>query len=131
LFSSSLRVAANIEKGKMMPSIGTITANLHTVDRDEVVYGRSGNSVSHADVIALRRTMPVTASKPLRTNIRFERGFAPTNVAETGEKPVTVSIACTVPPGIDDTATKAYIAEALTQAATAASELALSGDIHL
>lgn len=114
-----------------MPTIGTISANLHTVDRDEVVYSRSGNTVSHTDVVALRRTMPASASKPLRTNVRFERGFAPTSGTEAGEKPVTVSIACTVPPGIDDTTTKAYIAEALTQAATMASELALSGDIHL
>ena len=114
-----------------MPSIGTITVNLHTVDRDEVKYSRAGHTVSHVDDVALRRTEPASASKPLRTNVRFERGFIPTNAAEVGEKPVTVSIACTVPPGIDDTATKAYIAEALTQAATMASELALSGDIHL
>lgn len=113
-----------------MPSIGNREVNLHTVDRDETVYAGSTNTVSHVDQVALRRTLPPSAGKPLRTNVRFERGFAATET-EGLEKPVTVSIAVTLPPGIDTATAKAYVSDSLTQAATLAGELAISGDIHL
>lgn len=113
-----------------MPSIGNREVNLHTVDRDETVYTGPTNTVSHVDQVALRRTLPSSAGKPLRTNVRFERGFAVTDL-EGLEKPVTVSIAVTLPPGVDTATAKAYVADSLTQAATLAGDLAISGDIHL
>lgn len=112
-----------------MPTIGTVSVNLHTVDRDETVYARTGNTVSHTDKVALRRTLPTQKSATMRTQVRFERGF-PVD-ATSVEKPVTVSIAVTVAPGVDTATVKAYIVEALTEAAVASSELAVSGDIHL
>jgi len=114
-----------------MPNIGSISVGLHTVDRDEVVYGRSTNTVSHTDVVALRRTPPKNPAQPLRTNVRFERGFAISSEAGTPEKPVTVSIAVTVPPGVATADVQTYVAEACTQAAVAVSELCVTGDIHL
>lgn len=114
-----------------MPTIGTIVANLHTVDRDEVVYARTGNTVSHTDNVALRRTPSTKPGQPLRTNVRFERGF-PIAGAENGlEKSVTVSIAVTVPPGATTADVKTYVTEALTQAAFTAADMSVSGDIHL
>lgn len=113
-----------------MPQIGNRVVNLHTVDRDETVYTGSTNTVSHVDQVALRRTLPSAAGKPLRTNVRFERGFADP-ATEGLEKQVTVSIAVTLPPGIDTAAAKAYVSDSLTQAATLAGELSISGDIHL
>lgn len=115
-----------------MPTIGTLAVNLHLVDRDETVYALTGNTVSHVDNVALRRTYPDSKKKDtaLRTQVRFERGF-PT-ISDAGiEKSVTVSIAVTVPPGIVAADAKSYVALALTEAATAASEVAISGDIHL
>lgn len=112
-----------------MPTIGTIGVNLHTVDRDETVYARSANTVSHTDNVALRRTLPSKKSGTLRTQVRFERGFSVDGTSV--EKPVTVSIAVTVAPGVDTTSVKAYITEALIEAAIVSSELAVSGDIHL
>lgn len=115
----------------MTVNIGTITAGLHTVDRDEVIYGRGTNTISHTDTVALRRTPPKSTAQPLRTNVRFERGFAVSSEPGAPEKPVTVSIAVTVPPGVDTTAVKAYVAEACTQAAATAGEVGVTGDIHL
>lgn len=113
-----------------MPQIGNREVNLHTVDRDETVYAGSTNTVSHVDQVALRRTLPPAAGKPLRTNVRFERGFA--DSATVGlEKQVTVSIAVTLPPGIDAAAAKAYVSDSLVQAATLTGELSIRGDIHL
>lgn len=115
-----------------MPTIGSISVSLHTVDRNDTVYAREGNSVSHVDTVALRRTPADGASKPLRTNVRFERGFSTPATATTGlEKSVTVSIAVTTPPGIDPVAVKAYVIEALTQAAEVAADVGTTGDIHL
>lgn len=114
-----------------MSAIGTITLGLHTVDRDEVIYGRSTNTVSHTDVVALRRTVPTKPVNPLRTNARFERGFPVVGATDGGEKPVTISIAATVPPGVDPAAVKTYIQEALTQSAVAMGDIAVTGDIHL
>lgn len=115
-----------------MPSIGTISVNLHTVDRNDTVYVRDGHTVSHVDTVALRRTPADGTSKPLRTNVRFERGFSTPATATTGiEKPVTVSIAVTTPPGIDPTAVRAYVKEALIQAADLAADMGITGDIHL
>lgn len=37
-----------------MPTIGNIPVSLHTVDRNDTVYAREGNSVSHVDTVALR-----------------------------------------------------------------------------
>lgn len=111
-----------------MPNIGTKTVTLHTVDRDETVYAGATHTVSHKDVVSLRRTMPANGSKPLRTNVRYEAGFS---VPEGGEKSVTVSIAVTVPPGVSTEQAQAYIQDALTQSATVAAGLAITGDIHL
>lgn len=112
-----------------MPTIGDKTVNLYTVDRDETVYAGTGNTVSHVDTVTLRRTLPATPAKPLRTNMRYEQSFA---VGEDKpEEPVTVSIAVTVPPGVVPADVKTYISTSLTQAAAAAAELAISGDIHL
>lgn len=115
-----------------MPSIGTLTVNLHTVDRDETVYAGATHTVSHVDTVALRRTLPPNPAKPLRTNMRFERGFAPVaGSADLTEKPVTVSIAITVPSGVVLADVSDYVEEVLTQAAVSASSLAVTGDIHL
>ena len=114
-----------------MPKIGTIVANLHTVDRDEVVYARTGNTVSHTDNIALRRTTSTKPGQPLRTNVRFERGFQIAGTVNGLEKSVTVSIAVTVPPGASAADVKHYVKEALTEAAATAADMSVSGDIHL
>lgn len=116
-----------------MPAIGDRTVNLYTVDRDVTTYSGPTNSVSHKDLVDLRRTLPKKpAVDPLRTNIRFERGFTvPVDSTGTTEKPVTVSIAVTLPPGVTPADAKAYVSDCLVQAATAAGELAISGDIHL
>lgn len=112
-----------------MPTIGSKTVSLFTVDRDETVYTGAGNTVSHVDTVTLRRTLPATPTKPLRTNMRYEQSFA---VGEgKPEEPVTVSIAVTVPPGVVPADVKTYISSSLTQAANAAADLAISGDIHL
>lgn len=112
-----------------MPTIGNRDVNLDTVDRDETIYIGPDHSVSHEDSVALRRTRPTTAGKPLRTNVRFERGF-PVGT-EGGESSVTVSIAVTLSPGIKADDAKAYVSDSLIQAATVAGNLAISGDIHL
>lgn len=115
-----------------MPQIGTIATGLHTVDRNETIYARTGNNVSHVDVVAIRRSPVTGPQSPLRTNVRFERGFVTPATEATGlEKSVTVSIAITTPPGVDTVAAKAYMVEALTQAAETAAEVGISGDIHL
>lgn len=112
-----------------MPSIGSLVVNLHTVDRDETVYAAPTNTVSHIDTVALRRTMPKSTESPLRTNMRFERGFA---AGTPGlEKPVTVSIAVTVAAGVDTSSVTSYVAECLTQSASSMGSLAVNGDIHL
>lgn len=115
----------------MAITIGSLNLGLHTVDRDETVYSRSGHTISHTDVVALRRTPAKTSTQPLRTNVRFERGFAVSSEAGTPEKPVTVSIAVTVPPGVTTADVTTYVTEALTQAAATAGSLAVTGDIHL
>lgn len=112
-----------------MPIIGNREVNLDTVDRDETIYVGSSHSVSHKDTVALRRTRPTAAGKPLRTNVRFERGF-PVG-SEGAEHSVTVSIAVTLSPGITPADAETYVSDSLTQAATMAGKLAISGDIHL
>lgn len=115
-----------------MGLIGNIGVNLHTVDRNETVYARVGNNVSHADLVALRRTPATNVGQPLRTNVRFERGFSTPQTTVTGlEKPVTVSIAVTVPPGADPALVRAYVTEACTEAAVLAADIGVTGDIHL
>lgn len=112
-----------------MPLIGTIAVNLHTVDRDETVYAAPTNTVSHSDTVALRRTLPKNSESPLRTNMRFERGFP---VGSTGlEKPVTVSVAVTTAAGVNTTDVATYVNLCLTQGAASMGALAISGDIHL
>jgi hypothetical protein len=113
-----------------MPTIGTITVNLFSTDKDETVYARAGNNLSHTDVIALRRTLPKTG-QPLRTNMRFERGFPVTLPTGTVEKPVTVSIAITAPAGVVPADVVTYITEACTQGAASAASLGTTGDIHI
>lgn len=112
-----------------MPNIGNRNVNLDTVDRDETIYVGPDHTVSHEDSVALRRTRPTTAGKPLRTNVRFERGFAAGT--EGDERSVTVSIAVTLSPGINAADAKAYVSDSLIQAAAVAGDLAVSGDIHL
>jgi hypothetical protein len=115
-----------------MPSIGNIDVSLHTVGRDETVYARAGNTVSHTDVVALRRTVPSAPTQPLRTNVRFERGFATPATVSTGlEKPITVSIAITVPPGVAVADARTYVTEACIEAAVLAANIGTTGDIHL
>lgn len=111
--------------------IGTIDLNRHTVTKDEVIYARAGNSVTHVDTVAARRTLGKPSAPELRTSLRFDRGFVPTNVNDTVEKPVTVSIAVTVRPGLSETAVKAYVVEALTQSAQTAADMAWTGDVYL
>lgn len=114
-----------------MPTIGTISVSLQTVDRDETVYKTAAHNVTHTDVVALRRTLPKQAGQsPVRTQLRAERGF-PSLVAGEAEKPVTVSIATTVPPSVNLTDVGTYIALILTQAAATVSAMAKDGDIHL
>ena len=114
-----------------MPTIGTIAVNLHVVDRDETVYVTGANSVSHVDKIALRRTEAKTPTQPLRTQTRFERGFPVTTASGTVEKPVTVSIAVAVPPGIAPADVKTYVKSSLLEAAELSGQLSITGDIHL
>ena len=113
-----------------MSVIGNITLNLYTTDKDEVVYSREAHNLSHTDLVAFRRTLP-KKDQPLRTNLRFERGFPVVVASGTVEKPVTVSIAITAPAGVDATEVAAYITEACTQGAAAAGSLGTTGDIHL
>lgn len=113
-----------------MPAIGDRTVNLHTVDRHETIYAGSTDSVTHRDQVALRRTLPTGKSKDLRTNLRFERGIASAVDGEP-EKIVVVSVTCTVPPGVTPALADAYIGDTLTQAASIAGGIAISGDIHL
>ncbi|DAD52458.1 TPA_asm: coat protein [ssRNA phage SRR5466727_5] len=110
-----------------MSTIGNRTVNLHTVDRDETIYMGALNTLSHKDLVALRRTLSTKPENPLRTNIRFERGFA---VGDT-EKSVTVSLAFTVPPGAVAADVTTFVNDTLTQAASIAGSLAVTGDIHL
>lgn len=114
-----------------MPAIGDRTVNLFTVDRDETVYTGPTHSVSHTDTVALRRTLPASPEKALRTNMRFERGVSVPGASPAMEKPVTVSIAVTVAPGVDEATAKTFIKDTLVQASDVADDLAISGDIHL
>lgn len=118
-----------------MPNIGNLAVNLHTVDRDETVYTLDGNTVSHVDNVALRRTLPDGKKRDsaLRTQVRFERGFpiSANGTTLSMEKSVTVSIAVTVPPGVTPVDAKTYVKTALLEAAETAGELAINGDIHL
>lgn len=113
-----------------MPTIGTISVNLFQTDKDEVVYARAGNNLSHTDLIALRRTLP-KSGQPLRTNLRFERSFTTVTPVGSVEKPVTVSIAITAPTGATPADVATYINEACTQGAAVAASLGTTGDIHL
>lgn len=115
----------------MGPSIGTIAVNLHVVDRDETVYVTSENSVSHVDKVALRRTEAKTPTQPLRTQVRFERGFPVAAASGAAEKSVTVSIAVAVPPGIAPADVKTYVTSSLLEAAELSGQLSVTGDIHL
>lgn len=114
-----------------MPSIGNITVNLHVVDRDETVFVTPNHSVSHIDTVALRRTEPKNPSQPLRTQVRFERGFPVPTSPGTSEKSVTVSIAVTVPPGVVADDVKTYVKTALLEAADLSGNLSVTGDIHI
>lgn len=115
-----------------MPKVGNLDVNLHTVGRDETIYARDNHTVSHTDLVAVRRTMPSSTSSPLRTNVRFERGFVvPGSGVGNGEKSVTVSIAATVPPGVDVALVREYVQEACTEAAALAANISTTGDIHL
>lgn len=114
-----------------MPNIGTISVDLHTVDRDETVYKGPTHNVTHKDLYAFRRALPTTAVGIQRAQLRAERGFPVTNSTDGLEKTVTVSIAVVVPPGIDSEAAETYVSTVLTQAAATVGEVAVTGDIHL
>lgn len=115
-----------------MSSIGTITLNLQTVDRDETVYKTAAHNVSHTDLVALRRTLPRSGTAtPLRTQIRFERGFPLSGAGAVGELPATISIAVTAPPGVVAADVEAWVTSSLTQSAAKAGSVAITGDIHL
>lgn len=114
-----------------MPSIGNRTVSLHTVDRDETKYIGPSHTISHKDEYALRRTLPTTATGITRTQLRAERSFPVPGVVDGLEKPVTVSIAVSVPPGVVPADVETYVADTLTQAATTVGDFAISGDIHL
>ena len=111
-----------------MPSIGTLVLNVDTIDRDEVLYALSGDNVSHVDQVTLRRQR--SKGKPLRTNMRFSRGF-PSTISGEGEQLVTVSFAMVVPPNVVVADVKSYIELLMAQSANTASALATTGDINL
>lgn len=115
-----------------MPSIGKIVLNLHTVDRNETVYATAAHNVNHTDTATLSRLERKRGSQdPLRTQLRFERGFVVGDPAVKKEAVNKLTIACSVVPGTSESETKAYIAACLTQAATAMSDMAITGDIQL
>ena len=115
----------------MSITIGTITVNLFSTDKDETVYVTQNHTLSHADNVTLKRTLPRNSSGGLRTNLRFERGFPVVVNSVPVEKSVTVSIAVTAPVGVDATSVHDYIAECLLQGASTAGKLGTTGDIHL
>lgn len=112
-----------------MAAIGTYTVTLMTVDRDETGYKTSAHTVSHTEKVDLRRTLPKSPENPLRTQVRWEKGFPVGGT--TVEKPASVSIAVVVPPGVVTADVQTWIASVLTQSATAAAGVGVTGDIHL
>lgn len=112
----------------MSYTIGDRTVELDTTERDETVYVGSTHTVSNIDTVSLRRTR--ASNKPLRTALRFERSFASTVSGEANPS-VTVSLAFTVPANLDTAAAATFVNDTLTQAATMAGHLAITGDIHL
>lgn len=115
----------------MSTTIGTITVNLFSTDKDETVYITEQHTLSHADNVTLKRTLPRNNTGALRTNLRFERGFPVVVNSVPVEKSVTVSIAVTAPVGVDATNVRDYIEECLLQGASTAGKLGTTGDIHL
>lgn len=115
----------------MSTTIGTITVNLFSTDKDENVYITGQHTLSHTDNVTLKRTLPRNSTGALRTNLRFERGFPVTVNATSVEKPVTVSIAVTAPVGVNATSVHDYVMECLLQGASTAAGLGTTGDIHL
>lgn len=116
-----------------MATYGNITVNKLTVDKDAVVYKRTAHTDAKPDTITLRRTLSSLNSKTgvrsaTRANARFERSFV---VGTDLSKPGTVSVATTVPPGVDPATWKAYVLECLTQAAVEMQDMSLDGDIYL
>lgn len=116
-----------------MSSVGTITASLHTVDRNETVYARPGHSVSHNDLVSFKRVPnpPGNGLKQLRLSTRFARSFPVSGATDGLERDVLVTVSTTVPPGIDVSAVNDYIEECLTQGAGTIGTVATTGDIHL
>lgn len=116
-----------------MSSIGNRTVSVYTMRPDAVTYAGPTNSVSHVDVIDAKRTLPTRSSDPLRSNLRFERGFpvATAEGAPAQEAPVVVSIAVSVAKGTTPANVKAFVNDSLIQAATVVGDLAITGDIHL
>lgn len=115
-----------------MPSIGNIVLGLHTVDRNETVYATAAHNVNHTDTATLSRLERKRGSQdPLRTQLRFERGFVVGDPAAKKEVINKVTIACSVAPGTPEAEVKAYVALCLTQAAAAMSDMAITGDIQL
>ena len=113
-----------------MSTIGNITLNLDTVDRDETVYARATHTVSHRDTVALRRTQPSKSNPALRMQASFQRGIKV--IGQDGiEKNAIVTISTIVPVGVDVTAVTPFVSEALAQSATLMGTLAIKGDIHL
>lgn len=111
-----------------MPTIGNRTINVDTIDRDEVVYSGPTNTVSHTDQVLVRRTR--AKGKPLRTNLRFNRGF-PSQIAGEPEREVVISISMIVPPNVVTADVGSFVSDTLTQAVSTAGNLAITGDINL
>lgn len=116
-----------------MLTIGNRAVNLYTVDKDATTYVGPTHTNSHSDKVDLRRTLPKQPVTPLRTNVRFERGFPVPAVGSypAGERNVLISIAVTVPPGVVTGDVETFITDSLTQAAALAGNLGITGDIHL
>lgn len=115
-----------------MSIIGNIVLNLHTVDRNETVYATAAHNVNHTDTATLSRLERKRGSQdPLRTQLRFERGFVVGDPAAKKESINRVTIACSVVPGTSDTETRAFVAACLTQAANVMADMAVTGDIQL
>lgn len=114
-----------------MPAIGNRTVNLFRVDSDATTYIGDTHTVSHTDKVDLRRTLPANGNQPMRTNARFERGFAVQGSSSGVEAPVVVSVAVTVPPGTVAADVETFIGDTLTQAIDTIKSLAVTGDIHL
>lgn len=109
---------------------GTKVVSLYKTNADETVYRGETHTGSHTDLITLRRTLPsekAAVGALTRTNVVHRKGFAVGDV----ELPVSVSIAVTMPKGVNTAAVSTYVGECLTLSAAEMPEIAVTGDIYL